>query len=63
VAISAITAGALYLLLLAVGAKLLNDPDTYWHLAVGRWILDHGAVPHSDPFSFTMTGAPWIAKE
>ena len=62
-AISAVTAGAVYLLLIAVGARLLNDPDTYWHIAVGRWILDHGAVPHTDPFSFTMAGAPWIAKE
>lgn len=54
---------ALYLVLLAVGQKLLNDPDSYWHLVVGRWIIDHGAVPHADPFSFTFAGKPWIAKE
>jgi hypothetical protein len=54
---------ALYLVLLAVGQKLLNDPDSYWHLSVGRWIIDHGAVPYADPFSFTFAGKPWIAKE
>ena len=42
---------------------VLNDPDTYWHIEAGRWILDHRAVPHTDPFSFTMAGHPWVAHE
>lgn len=58
-----LVAGVAYLVILSVGAKLLNDPDSYWHIVVGRWILDTGTFPHSDPFSFTMHGAPWIAKE
>ncbi len=52
----------LYLLLMVAGAKLLNDPDTYWHIFVGNWILSHG-LPYADPFSFTFAGKPWIAKE
>ena len=43
--------------------QLLNDGDTWWHLAAGRWILDHGQVPHVDPFSYTMPGHPWQAHE
>jgi hypothetical protein len=54
---------AVYVLLLAFGARLLNDPDTYSHVAVGRWIIQHGTVPTTDPFSFSMHGAPWIAFE
>ncbi|HTZ80697.1 MAG TPA: hypothetical protein VMC10_22490, partial [Stellaceae bacterium] len=27
-----------YALLLLVGEQLLNDPDTFWHIAAGRWI-------------------------
>src|SRR5689334_2213785 len=54
---------AVYALLLVLGARLLNDPDVYWHIAVGRWIIEHRAVPHVDMFSATMAGAPWIAKE
>lgn len=42
---------------------LLGDPDTYWHLAAGRWMLEHGAIPSQDPFSHTMAGAPWVAHE
>jgi hypothetical protein len=41
----------------------LGDPDTYWHVAVGRWMLEHRAIPTFDPFSFTMRGAPWTAQE
>ncbi len=41
----------------------LRDPDTYWHIAAGRWMLAHGAVLTHDPFSFTRRGAPWIAHE
>jgi hypothetical protein len=52
-----------YVLLLTLGPRLLNDPDSYSHIAVGRWILAHGAVPASDPFSFSMHGAPWITFE
>lgn len=44
-------------------SALLGDPDTYWHLAAGRWILDHGVVPKSDPFSHSMPSAPWMAHE
>jgi hypothetical protein len=52
-----------YTRILAIGGGVLVDPDTYWHIAVGRWIIAHGAVPHSDPFSFTMPGAPWTTPE
>jgi hypothetical protein len=54
---------AVYVLLLALGPRLLNDPDSYSHIAVGRWILAHGTVPTADPFSFSMPGEPWIAFE
>ena len=54
---------AIYALLLVLGARLLNDPDVYWHIAVGRWIVEHRALPHVDTFSATVAGAPWIAKE
>ncbi len=39
------------------------DGDTNWHVATGRWILAHRAVPLADPFSFTAFGRPWVAHE
>lgn len=43
--------------------RLLHDPDTYWHLKVGEWILANGAIPQVDHFSHTMKGAPWHPHE
>src|SRR5258706_12516647 len=44
-------------------SRLLWDGDTAIHIAIGDWILDHHAVPTTDPFSFTQPGAPWIPYE
>ncbi|MBY0231408.1 MAG: hypothetical protein K2W96_19155 [Gemmataceae bacterium] len=35
------------------------EPDMWWHLAVGRWVWDNGAVVSIDPFSYPDT--PWVA--
>jgi len=43
-------------------ASPLGDPDVYWHLAAGRWIVEHGALPNGDPFSHSMPGAPWMLQ-
>ncbi len=48
---------------LAAGNALLRDPDAYWQIAVGQWILDHHAVPTTDIYSFTMYGQPWISTQ
>ena len=57
-----VTAGV-YALLMLLAPRLLADPDTYSHIALGRWIFAHHAVPTVDPFSQTMRGTPWIAFE
>ena len=48
---------------LAHSTALLNDPDTYLHVAAGRWILAHAALPAHDPFSHTFAGAVWVPHE
>ena len=57
-----VTAGV-YALLMLLGARLLGDPDTYSHIAMGRWIVAHAAVPSGDPLSLTMRGEHWVAFE
>jgi hypothetical protein len=42
---------------------IFNDGDVSWHIATGQWILDHRAIPHSDPFSYTWYGKPWVPIE
>jgi hypothetical protein len=41
----------------------MKDPDTYWHVMTGRWIIAHGDVPRVDVFSHTAAGTPWIDGE
>src|SRR5579871_2277727 len=54
---------AIYAVLIIGGNRLLLDPDTQWQITVGQWILDHRAVPHTDVYSFTMRGQPWISTQ
>ena len=39
----------------ALGVFMVDvwDPDFWWHLATGKWIVEHGGLPNEDPFSFT----------
>ena len=39
--------------LLAAFTTELSDSDTYWHLATGKFLVEHRAMPLPDPFSFT----------
>ncbi|HEV2532296.1 hypothetical protein [Phenylobacterium sp.] len=59
---------ALFSTLLAMGmvlyqATIFNDPDTFWHIAAGGWMIDHRQVLHKDIFSFSYPGRPWASHE
>ena len=47
----------------ASGLGRLWDYDFWWHLKTGELIVQQGAIPHADPFSWTRPGAPWTAHE
>ncbi len=58
---------ALVLLLVGIGTIAFQiklcvlDPDIWWHLKVGDWIIDHAAVPHTGILSRTAASRPWVA--
>ena len=56
-------AGILLFGLLAMTARNAVDPDLWWHLRAGLWIMETGHIPRSDPFSFTRAGSPWVSHE
>jgi hypothetical protein len=56
-------AGIVFLGLLAMSARPATDPDLWWHLRTGQLIVETGHVPHTDPFSFTRFGKPWVSHE
>ncbi len=39
--------------------RKLDDFDTWWHLAAGRWIAGHG-IPSTDPLSETVRSHAWV---
>jgi hypothetical protein len=43
--------------------KLFRDSDAGWHIRAGEAILSTGALPRTDPYSFTRAGQPWLAWE
>jgi len=55
--------GVLWFGLLAMTARTATDPDLWWHLRTGQWIVETGHIPHTDPFSFTRAGQAWVAHE
>jgi hypothetical protein len=40
-----------------------GDPDTYWHLASGKWMVEHGQLLRADEFSSSVNGAPYSVGE
>ena len=39
----------------------LSDPDLWWHLVAGRWMLAHKALPEKDLWNQFSGDTPWIA--
>lgn len=38
----------------------LNDPDIWWHMRAGEWMVQNHGIPHVDPFSASTLGRPWV---
>ena len=54
---------SLYLLILKISLSefIVFDPDIYWHLASGKWMVEQGAIPTTDHFSQYGQGKDWVA--
>ncbi len=49
------------ILVLFIGPE--QDPDFWWHLRVGRWMVENGMLPSTDIFTFTVTNHVWTDHE
>src|ERR1700746_466743 len=38
----------------------LADPDIWWHMRTGEWIVQHHQIPRVDPFSAPTLGRAWV---
>jgi len=53
----------LFFALFVLATREISDPDFWWHLRTGQYIVETRAIPHTDPFSLTRAGHPWITHE
>ena len=63
-----LTTRKLFFILVFLGLFLMTlrpviDPDFWWHLRTGQLIAQSHVIPHTDPYSFTNIGKPWITQE
>ena len=40
-----------------------QDPDFWWHLRVGRWMVENGRLPSNDLFTYTVPSHVWTDHE
>ena len=38
----------------------INETDFWWHLTTAKWIVAHGSLPSTDPFSAYGAGKSWV---
>lgn len=53
----------LVLVFMAASYKISGDDDIFWHLATGRYIVEHKVVPDKDVFGHITSGNEWIPFE
>jgi hypothetical protein len=54
---------AAFVVILCVIVRRGGDPDIFWHLATGQWMVDHHQIVSHDLFTFTVAGKQWIDPE
>jgi hypothetical protein len=52
---------AVYAVAVLAVMRPVVDPDLWWHLRTGEWIVQTQSVPSTDPFSTAGPDKPWIA--
>jgi hypothetical protein len=51
------------LTIFTLAARQIIDPDFWWHLRTGEYLVQTGSIPRSDIFSTVFFGKEWITHE
>jgi hypothetical protein len=43
--------------------RISGDDDLFWHLEIGKYVIENRSVPSTDVFSFSTLGQEWIPFE
>ncbi len=55
--------GGVMIVVLALFVGAEQDPDFWWHIRIGEWMLQNGRLPSTDIFTFTASGHIWTDHE
>lgn len=55
--------GLLLVFTLTYLIKPISDADFFWHVATGKWILQHHTIPQPDPFAYTSPAGTSLRQE
>jgi hypothetical protein len=55
--------GGVLLAVLMLFIQGVQDPDVWWHLRTGQWMVENGKLPSVDLFTFTVPGHVWTDHE
>jgi len=55
--------GAALTVILVVLCRRVGDPDFWWHIETGSWIINHGALPSHELFTYTASNRAWADQE
>lgn len=58
-----VAAIAIFVLAAVAAVRPIRSYDFFWHLATGRWIVEHRSLPVFDPFTLASARVPWINGE
>ena len=49
--------------ILAICIGPVQDPDFWWHIRIGQWMAEHGRLPSTDIFTYTVPQHVWTDHE
>lgn len=55
--------GAIFLTAVRLITVPVEDPDYWWHVAIGRWMVANRALPTHDIFTYTVGQHAWVDHE
>ena len=54
--------GLLACVVFFVTFRPISDPDTWFHMALGKWVGERHSIPRVDPFAGSSPGREWISS-
>jgi hypothetical protein len=55
--------GGVMIVSLALFISAEQDPDFWWHVRIGQWMVQNGRLPSTDVFTFTVASHVWTDHE